>query len=220
MLKRRIISKLLVDTDGKTLVKFKRFTEGKRIVGNPVSTMKILSDMNLDEFNITFLGAADPVLVREMTADVFTPVTVAGSIKTMDVVDRLIGDSGADKVVITDADFAEKVAAKYGNQAVVWDVSYDEDAAFFHVPDCAGEVMLTSIERDGTGVGFDLAALRFPWTVPVVLAGGCGRLSHVKDAMDAGADAVAVASMFAFTDKSPIKLRSWLVSEGAKVRAA
>lgn len=217
-LKRRIICKLLIENG--LLVKYKNFTQSRRIVGNPVSTMKILSDQNLDEFIICDLGVIDPALVREMTADVYTPVTVAGRIKTMDHVDRLIGDSGADKVVITDAMFAEDVAKKYGNQAVVWDVSYSEDAAFFNVPDCAGEVLLTSVERDGMGVGFDVSALRFPWPVPVVLAGGCGKLAHVKEAFDAGADGCAISSLFAFTDKSPIKLRSWLVSEGCAVRAA
>lgn len=217
VLKRRIIAKLLIE-DG-ALVKYKNFTQSKRMAGNPVSTARILEDQRVDEFIICDVGVINPALVRDMTAELFTPVTAAGGIKTMAQVDELIRDCGVDKVVITNDMFAAEVAEKYGNQAVVWDVTYDEDAAFFHVPECAGEVMLTSVERDGRGTGFDLAALRFPWAVPVVLAGGCGKLSHVRDAFAAGADGCAVSSMFFFSDKSPVKLRSWLVSEGCQVRA-
>lgn len=212
----RIICKLLVENQ--TLVKYKRFTESKRIVGNPVSTVMILRDMVLDEFFICDLGYADPAFIRTMTDELFSPVTVAGSIKTMAHVDALIREAGADKVVLKDIALAEAVADKYGRQAVVWAFDYGGDAPFFDVPDCVGEIMLTSVDRDGCGVGYDLGALRFPYDVPVVIAGGCGKLAHVKDAMDAGADGVVVSSMFAFTDKSPIKLRSWLVSEGCDVR--
>jgi len=219
MLKRRIIAKLLIDPAG-VLVKFRRFTESRRVAGNPVSTARILEDQKVDEFMLTFLGVADPALVREMTTELFTPVTVAGSIRTMDQVDALIQESGADKVVVKDLGLAEKIAARYGAQAVVWPVDYRGEAKPFVVPDCAGEVVLTSIDRDGTGKGFDLEALRFPYSVPVVVCGGCGRLNHAKQAFDAGADAVGISSMFFFTDKSPIKLRSWLVSEGCQVRAA
>ena len=78
--------------------------------------------------------------------------------------------------------------------------------------------MLTDIDRDGMGTGFDLEVLKRQWDVPVVIAGGCGKLDHALQAFNAGANGVAISSMFFFTDKSPIKLRSWLVSEGALVR--
>jgi cyclase len=78
--------------------------------------------------------------------------------------------------------------------------------------------MLTDVDRDGMGTGFDLEVLKREWSVPVVLAGGCGKLDHVLQAFNAGADGVAISSMFIFSDKSPIKLRSWLVSEGCNVR--
>jgi cyclase len=63
-----------------------------------------------------------------------------------------------------------------------------------------------------------LDVLKQRWDVPVIIAGGCGKLDHALQAFNAGADAVAISSMFFFSDKSPIKLRSWLVSEGATVR--
>ena len=215
-LKRRIIAKFLIE-DGR-LVKFKQFTNAKRLAGNAVSTARTYEDQCVDEMYFCDLGVIDPAMIRDVTANVFTPVTVAGSIHSMGQVDELIQDSGADKVVVKDPRLAEQVAQKYGQQAVVWPIDY-HTLCVEDVPDYAGEVLLTDIDRDGMGKGFDLDVLKRRWNVPVVIAGGCGKLDHVKQALNAGANGVAISSMFFFTDKSPIKLRSWLVSEGATVRA-
>lgn len=217
MLKRRIIVKFLIE-DGR-LVKYKQFTNAKRLAGNAVSTARTYEDQCVDEMMICDVGTVNPALIKEMTEGVFTAVTVAGSINTMRQVDELIHDSGVDKVVIKDPRLAEQVAQKYGRQAVVWPIDY-HTLCVEDVPQCAGEVLLTDIDRDGLGKGFDLNVLKRKWDVPVVLAGGCGKLDHVKQAFNAGADGVAISSMFFFSDKSPIKLRSWLVSEGCNVRAA
>lgn len=217
VLRKRLISKLLVENG--VLVKYSNFVNNRRIVGNPVSTAKVLADQVVDEFMVVDLGTIDPDLVRDMVIETMTPVTAAGSIRTMDHVERLIQHGGADKVVIKDIPLAEKVAARFGKQAVVWAIDYTGECSPF-VPDCAGEVVVTSIDRDGTYRGYDLAALAHDWKVPVVIAGGCGKLKHVSDAMDAGADGCAISSMTAFTDKSFIKIRSWLRSSGQNVRAA
>jgi imidazole glycerol-phosphate synthase subunit HisF len=215
-LKRRIIAKFLIE-DGR-LVKFKQFTNAKRLAGNVVSTARTYEDLCVDEMHFCDLGVIDPAMIRDVTANVFTPVTVAGSIHSMGQVDELIQDSGADKVVVKDPRLAEQVAQKYGQQAVVWPIDY-HTLCVEDVPDYAGEVLLTDIDRDGMGKGFDLDVLKRRWNVPVVIAGGCGKLDHALQAFNAGADGIAISSMFFFTDKSPIKLRSWLVSEGATVRA-
>ena len=214
-LKRRIIAKFLIE-DGR-LVKYKQFTNAKRLAGNPVTTARTYEDLCVDEMHFCDLGVIDPAMIRDVTANVFTPVTVAGSIHSMGQVDELIQDSGADKVVVKDPRLAEQVAQKYGQQAVVWPIDY-HTLCVEDVPDYAGEVLLTDIDRDGMGKGFDLDVLKRRWNVPVVIAGGCGKLDHVKQALNAGANGVAISSMFFFSDKSPIKLRSWLVSEGATVR--
>jgi len=215
VLAHRIIAKLLIE-DGR-LVKYKQFTNACRLAGNPMSTARTLEDQCVDEFYICSIGVIDPALVREMTRLVATPVTVGGSIHTMEQVDTLIKDCGADKVVILHRKLGEAVANKYGQQAVVHPIDY-HTLCVENVPDYAGEVMLTDIDRDGMGKGLDLDVLKRQWDVPVVLAGGCGKLDHVKQAFDAGANAVAISTMFIFSDKSPIKLRSWLVSEGCNVR--
>jgi len=216
VLKRRIIAKFLIE-DGK-LVKYRQFTNAKRLAGNPVSMARTYEDQRVDEMYFCDLGVIDPAMIRDVTADVFTPVTVAGSIHSMGQVDELIQNSGVDKVVIKDLPLAEQVATKYGRQAVVWPIDY-HTLCVEDVPDCAGEVLLTDIDRDGMGKGFDLDVLKRQWNMPVVIAGGCGKLDHAKQAFANNADGVAISSMFFFTDKSPIKLRSWLVSEGATVRA-
>ena len=216
MLKRRIIAKFLIE-DGK-LVKYKQFTNARRTAGNPVTTARLYNDLDVDEMYFCDLGVIDPAMIRDVTDNVFAPVTVAGSIHSMPQVDELIRDCGADKVVIKTPRLAEQVAQKYGRQAVVWPIDY-HTLCVEDVPDCAGEVLLTDIDRDGMGKGFDLDVLNRQWDVPVVIAGGCGKLNHALQAFNAGADGIAISSMFFFTDKSPIKLRSWLVSEGATVRA-
>jgi len=164
------------------------------------------------------MGTVRPDMVKAMTEKIYTPVTAAGSIHCIEQVDQLIKGSGVDKVVIRRPKLAEEVAKRYGSQAVVKAIDYHNQCVE-DVHDCYGEVILTSIDRDGMGTGFDLKAMNRKWKVPVILAGGCGALFHVKEAFEAGADGVCISSMFFFSDKNPIKLRSWLISGGVNVRA-
>jgi cyclase len=86
-----------------------------------------------------------------------------------------------------------------------------------------GEVLLGSIDRDGTMSGYDLDIIHQAsrvLSVPLIVSGGCGSLQHAIDALEAGASAVAISSMFLFTDHSPIKLRSHLASRGLDVRSS
>ena len=86
-----------------------------------------------------------------------------------------------------------------------------------------GEIMLTSIDRDGTMGGYDLellSRLDEKLDLPIIVSGGCGGLWHCIDAFSRGASAVAISSLFLFTDHSPIKLRSRLFSNGINVRAS
>ncbi len=91
------------------------------------------------------------------------------------------------------------------------------------VAEGAGEILLTSIDRDGTMQGYDLdllreAAARYP--IPIIASGGAGTLQHLADAVTIGhASAIAVGSLFHFTDQSPIKARSFLHTAGLNVRA-
>lgn len=217
-LKKRIIGKILIDPSG-VAVKFKQFTEGRRVVGNPVSVAKVLQDQQIDELYLCFLGVADPRLVGEITETLMTPVTIAGSITRLDQVAELIRGCGAEKVVVKHPALGAQIADGFGSQAWAWPLDYHGDMVAADVPPGVGEVIATSIDRDGMGTGLDMNACAWPWPWPVVVSGGCGRLSHVKDALEAGADGVCIASQFAFTDKSAVKVKSWLASEGLAVRA-
>src|SRR5882672_4928187 len=85
-----------------------------------------------------------------------------------------------------------------------------------------GEIILCSIDRDGTMSGFDLdmiSVLAERLEVPLIASSGAGSLQDCRSAFEAGASAITISSMFLFTDHSPIKVRSYLASNGVNVRA-
>jgi cyclase len=169
------------------------------------------------------------VLAR--TADqVFIPLTVGGGVRSADDVDRLLR-AGADKVAVNTAaiarpDLLSELSTRFGSQCVV--VSVDArrapglDGAEFEVTTHggrrgtgfdavawaaraaelgAGEILLNSMDADGTKAGFDLpliSAVRAAVDVPVVASGGAGRVEDFAPAVGAGADAVLAASLFHF----------------------
>ena len=216
--KQRIIAKLLIE-DG-LCVKYRQFTRDRRIVGNPLSVMTTLTDQKLDEFHICFTGVVDTALVREIALNAFTPVSVSGSIVGENMVDRLIRECAADRVVTKDHETGRYIAQQYGVQAAIYPITYSGEFLTVSAPDWAGEILLTSIDRDGMMHGMDIGVLGRVRELPVTIAGGCGKLSHAGDAFRAGAGGVAIASMFAFSSRSPIQLRSYLQTQGANVRVA
>ena len=86
----------------------------------------------------------------------------------------------------------------------------------------AGEIMLCSIDRDGTMEGYDLdliSKISDRMEIPIIASSGAGTLQHCHDALDAGASAITISSMFLFSDHSPIKVRSYLATNGVSVRS-
>jgi cyclase len=184
------------------------------------------------------------------TADqVFIPLTVGGGVRAEDDVNALLR-SGADKVAINsaavrDPSLLERCAERFGTQCMVvaidakrsdgsWEVFVDagrtptgldavEWAAQATERGGAGEVLLTSMDRDGTGEGYDLELLRAVGdavTVPVVASGGAGTLEHFADALLEGrADAVLAASRFHFEELTIAMVKAHLASRGLPVRS-
>ena len=184
------------------------------------------------------------------TADqVFIPLTVGGGVRAADDVNALLR-AGADKVAINSAavrepSLLERCAERFGTQCMViaidakrgagsWEVYVDagrtptgldavEWAAESTAERGAGEVLLTSMDRDGTGEGYDLELLRAVGdavTVPVVASGGAGTLEHFSDALLEGrADAVLAASRFHFEELTIAMVKDHLASRGIPVRA-
>lgn len=188
-------------------------------------------------------------IVERLSEEVFMPLTVGGGITTLDQINLLLR-SGADKVSVNTAAFAKpgfvtQAAHAFGSQCVTVSIDYRRtpagvdrvfvDGGRTQIPYSplewaqrmqdagCGEVLLTSIDRDGTLTGYDLetvARVAEALDTPVVASGGAGSVQHCIDALQTEVSAIAVSSLFFFTDHSPIKLRSRLLSSGLDVRAS
>ena len=185
--------------------------------------------------------------VIERTAEqVFIPLTVGGGVREPEDVRRLLR-SGADKVALNsaavrDPGLVSRCADTYGAQCIViaidaaardggWEVFVDagrtptgRDAIAWAAETTAelgaGEILLTSMDRDGTGDGYDLAllqAVRDATTVPVIASGGAGTLEHFADGLRV-ADAVLAASRFHDGDLTIGQVKDHLAAEGIPVR--
>jgi cyclase len=200
--------------------------------------------------DITASSDKRPILldvVRRTAERVFMPLTVGGGIRTVDDIRALLL-AGADKVSINSAavatpEFIREAAERFGSQCIViaidaraaaggWEVlthggrkPAGRDAVEWArqaVGLGAGEVLLTSIDRDGTQVGYDLALLKAVSSavpVPVVASGGAGTLEHFYEALAVGgADAVLAASLFHDRRFTIQDVKSYLASRGVVVR--
>ena len=223
----RLIARLDIKSD--RVVKGIQF-EGLRVIGDPAVLAKRYAQEGADEILYVDTVASlygrnqlGPLLARTVE-NVFIPVTVAGGVRSLDDVKRLLG-SGADKVALNTAalrapGLIDRCAASVGCQGIVvsieakrtaaggWEAYTDNgrertgrDAVAWAkeaVERGAGEILLTSVDRDGTRRGCDceLVAAVAPYvTVPVVACGGVGSVEHVRAVLEAGrADAVAMAS--------------------------
>jgi imidazole glycerol-phosphate synthase subunit HisF len=185
--------------------------------------------------------------IRDVAARLFIPLTVGGGIRTDDDAAAVV-DAGADKVSLNTAalarpDLITRLAARYGSQAVivaidakrrgpgfaVYSRSGTRDAARDAVEWAreaadrgAGEILLTSIDRDGTRTGFDCeltAAVSAAVPIPVIASGGAGELSHFVDVFGRGqADAALAASIFHFAERGVAALKEHLAAAGIPVR--
>jgi cyclase len=184
------------------------------------------------------------------TADaVFTPLTVGGGVRAEDDVRALL-DAGADKVAINtaavdDPDLVRRAADRWGSQAIVVAIDARRRAdgsgwtVFTHggrrdtgleavewaralVARGAGEILLTSMDRDGTKDGYDLALTRAvadAVSVPVIASGGVGELDHLRAGLvEGGADAALAASIFHDGEYSIGEAKSYLAGAGVHVR--
>ncbi len=188
-------------------------------------------------------------VVSRTAEQVFIPLTVGGGVRTEEDVRRLLR-AGADKVslntaVVRDPSLLARCAELFGTQCVVvaidarrrngsgWEVVVEAgrvgtglDAVGWAVEATevrgAGEVLLTSMDRDGTGEGYDLELVRAVSDavgVPVVASGGAGRAEHFADALTiGGADAVLAASRFHFEELSIGQVKDQLARRGITVR--
>ena len=185
-------------------------------------------------------------LARRTADEVFIPFTIGGGLRSVRDAQAVL-DAGADKVGVNSAavqrpDLVDELAGVFGAQCVVlaldakrvgdgWEVFIaggrtptGVDAVAWAreaVERGAGEIMLTSMDRDGTNAGYDLAltrAIADAVGVPVIASGGAGRLEHLAEALEAGADAALVASLFHFGHCTVGQAKDFLAQAGVAVR--
>jgi imidazole glycerol-phosphate synthase subunit HisF len=192
-------------------------------------------------------GRSTLVDVVARTADqVFVPLTVGGGVRSIADAERLLL-AGADKIAVNTAAIrtpalVADVAARFGSQAIVVAVDAKRRAGGWEVhshggrtPEgldalawCrriselgAGEILLTSMDRDGTGLGYDvelIAAVASAAPIPVIASGGVGELTDLASGLEAGADAVLAASIFHFGRHTIGEAKAFLAGRGLAVR--
>jgi imidazole glycerol-phosphate synthase subunit HisF len=187
-------------------------------------------------------------VIRRTAESVFIPFTVGGGVTSVDDFNAILG-AGADKVgvntaALRDPALLSRAADRFGTQCVVvaidarataqpgrWEVythggrhSAGVDAVEWasRVEQLgAGEILLTSMDTDGTRAGYDLELIRAVSSevgIPVIASGGAGSLLHLDEALRAGAHAVLAASIFHFRETTIAEARSFLKQQGHEVR--
>lgn len=186
--------------------------------------------------------------VERMAETVFVPLTVGGGVRKIDDIRNLL-NAGADKVSINSAaiynpEFVQEASARFGNQCIVVAIDAKEvadnqweifthggrNATGINAIDWAvkmanfgaGELLITSMDSDGTKNGYDLALMRAindKVNIPTIASGGVGNLQHLVDGvLQGGADAVLAASIFHFGEYSIQEAKQFMANQGITMR--
>lgn len=241
MLSTRVIPCLLLKNGG--VVKTTKF-KNPRYIGDPINTVRIFNEKEVDELVILDIDASilnlapNLPLLREISSEAFMPLAYGGGIKTLDHMHQIF-NLGFEKIIINSLIFenpsiVKEAVKRFGAQSIV--CSLDVKRSFFgmpkifryqrgqttsmHVLDAieevvklgVGEIILNSIDRDGTLLGYDLDLINIATRntqIPLVALGGAGNLSHLLQAVENGASAVAAGSLFIFHGKHQAVLISY-----------
>lgn len=191
-------------------------------------------------------------VVEQVASEVFIPLTVGGGIRTLEDIRRMLNAGadkvGINSAAVSNPEFVREAAERFGSQCIVvaidakkvsqagepsrWEIfthggrkptGIDAIAWAKKMVDYgAGEILLTSMDRDGTREGFDLPltrAISEAVTVPVIASGGVGNLDHLADGVIEGkADAVLAASIFHFAEYTIEQAKRHMASRGIEVR--
>jgi len=185
-------------------------------------------------------------VVESVAKQLFIPLTVGGGIRKIDDISRLL-NVGCDKVSINSAaisnpNLIDEAAKKFGSQCVVVALDVKKTGNSYNIfihggrtdtgidaykwakeveSRGAGEILLTSMDCDGTKNGFDLEVtgkIGRMLKIPVIASGGAGNMEHIKEAFKCGADAALAASIFHFGEIEICDLKKYLAKNGIKVR--
>ena len=228
----RVIPVLLIDGEG--LVKTEKFRK-PRYLGDPVNAVTIFNEKRVDELVVADIAATDEArppnfeLLEDLATQAFMPLAYAGGIRSVADVERLFA-IGFDKVILNSINFESldllrSASARYGAQSImcVLDVAVDlfgrqvilgagkrhridpVEWAQTLVREGAGELVVTSVDREGSLNGYDIELVKrisSAVAVPVIANGGAGCVEHFKEVRDqGGAAAAAAGSFFVFHGK-------------------
>ena len=220
-----------------------------RDAGDPVEIAKAYDKAGADELVFLDITASSDArgtvvdMVRKVAENVFIPFTVGGGIRTVDDFKALLRE-GADKISINSSaintpNLISEAAEKFGSQCVVVaiDAKKREDGSGWNIYKNggridvgidaveklgAGEILLTSMDCDGTKAGYDLEltkAIAGEVNIPVIASGGAGSLEHFYDALTEGkADAALAASLFHYKELEIREVKEYLRGKGVSVR--
>ena len=251
MVKVRIIPTLLYKNYGLVKgVKFDSWRRvGSLLQSIKVYSMREVDELIFLDITATHENRSpDFDLVDDFADECFMPLTVGGGVKTVENVRHLL-KCGADKVAINSAAFftpeiINTAARKFGSQCIVASIDAKKSSdgeyevfvnsgtrptglspfAFAKEMERlgAGEILLTSIDRDGTMEGYDLDLVKRVTdavSIPVIASGGAGNCDHILDVLVKGrASAIALASIFHFTEITPLVIKNMLKQNGIYVR--
>lgn len=231
---------------GRVQVKGERFN-GWREVGHVEQAMQVHAGREVDEVVLLDIAASaegrgpDVELVKAISGVLYSPLAVGGGIRTLEHAQALLR-AGADKLVMGEAANnlydMKRISDAVGRQAVVAAIDVGADgwsrtrngtypwtdavsAAALAETFGAGEILLTSIPREGTMAGYDIELIRRvrqAVNVPLVAHGGCAGYHDMLLAIQAGANAVAAGALFQFTEATPREAAIYLARNGIETR--
>jgi len=250
MLKKRIIPVLLL-RKGRLVkpIKFDKYRDvGDPVSQAKIYDAQLADELIFLDMDATSEKRFDTVdIIRKVAKECFMPLTVGGGIRSLEDINTLL-KAGADKISINsiaveNPDFIREASERFGSQCIVVSIDVKKTAKGYEVFTQngkkatrleavewakrtaglgAGEILITSIDNEGTSEGYDLnitKAICDAVNIPVIAHGGAGTLEDFYDAFEkAGASAVAAGSLFCFTDQSLIKTRRYLKVHEVSVR--
>ena len=236
-------------SDGNKLIKGVGF-DAWRGIGSPLQGVRLFNMREVDELVFLDITATrekrspDFALIDELADSCFVPFAVGGGVRSVEDARGLL-QAGADKVVINsialeNAPLISELVQQFGSQCVVVSIDVRSNTnvtihsgtkemkknvlEFAKEVESAGagEILLTSVEHDGTMEGYNIPLIRTVCeavSIPVIASGGAGSYEHMAEALrDGGASAVAASSMYHFTGQTPLQAKKYLHEQGFKVR--
>lgn len=246
MLKTRIIPCVLLK-NGQLVksIEFKDFrTIGHLTSSMRIYNARNVDELIILDIDASKNAQIDFESIQDLARECFMPLTIGGGIKTLEDIQKIL-NLGADKIVINsqalkDPTFIAKAANRFGSQCIVCSIDvkrkgeqfcvYDKgnllqinplELALEYQKQGAGELLLTSVDFEGKAKGYDLELLKIfqnKLKIPLIINGGLSKPSDALKALNLGADALAGAYIFHFSQYTPKDIKEELAKEGFAVR--